>query len=98
MSVLSSIIDSTIRSLFAVVCAFVALIVAARIKPATSRPDSRVPVTTKPTPLEQKAPFVRRWQSAGHLGLGAIITGVVLAVVLSFAAAYAVGIVNNVLR
>lgn len=98
MSVLSSIIDSTIRSLFAVVCAFVALIVVGRIKPATSRPDSRVPVTTKPTPLEQKAPFVQRWQSAGHLGLGAIITGVVLAVVLSFAAAYAVGIVNNVLR
>ena len=98
MSVLSSIIDSTIRSLFAVVCAYVALIVAGRIKPATSRSDSRVPVTTKPTPLEQKSPVAQRWQSAGHLGVGAIVTGVVLAVVLSFAAAYAIGIVNNVLR
>jgi hypothetical protein len=55
-------------------------------------------VVTKPTPLEQKSTFTRRWQSAGQLGLGAIVTGVVLAVVLSFAAAYAVGIVNNVLR
>lgn len=98
MSVLSSIIDSTIRSLFAVVCAFVALIVAGRTKPATSRRESPVPVVAKPTSLEQKSTFTRRWQSAGQLGLGAIVTGVVLAVVLSFAAAYAVGIVNNVLR
>jgi hypothetical protein len=98
LSVLSSIIDSTIRSLFAVVCACVALIVAGRIKPATSRRESPVPVVTKPAMLEQKPTFTRRWQSAGQLGLGAIVTGIVLAVVLSFAAAYAVGIVNNVLR
>ena len=98
MSVLSSIIDSTIRSFFAVVCASVALIVAGRIKPATSRRESPVPVVTKATALEQKSSFSERWRSAGQLGLGAIITGVVLAVVLSFAAAYAVGIVNNVLR
>jgi len=55
-------------------------------------------VVANTTSLEQKSTFASRWQSAGQLGLGAIVTGVVLAVVLSFAAAYAVGIVNNVLR
>jgi hypothetical protein len=76
--------DVTVRAAWVVACAVVALAVISRMKPATPRRPAVVRVDNKPTPLYKEPQRNRKWQSAGFLGAGSLITGAVIACIFAF--------------
>lgn len=67
------------------------------MKPATSRRPAVVRVDNKPTPLYREPLPDQRARAFGKLSLSAVITGVVLACLIGFAVAFALGAVSGLL-
>lgn len=87
-----------IRVVTAIAFAVVALILATKAKPATPGDAAVVRVERRPTPLYRPPVANERWKSLGRLGGGALLGGAVLACLLGFAVAIALGLVDGLLR
>ncbi len=93
-----SVTGVTIRSLLVVILTLGAIFLLGRSKPARPTRPIVVRVGTHETPLYKTPDQQRRLVASGSLGVGAIVTGAVVAIVVSVAIAYAVTTVTGLLR
>lgn len=93
-----SVTGVTIRSLLVVILTLGAIFLLGRSKPARPTQSIVVRVSNRMTPLYKAPDQQRRLVASGSLGAGAVITGAVVAVLISVVIAYAVTTVTGLLR
>jgi hypothetical protein len=91
-------IDVVTRAALVALLAAVALWSIWRNKPATNHERSLVRVTVRPTPLYRYPNNRDRARSAGQLSFGAIVVGMLFALVVSVLLAYLFGAVTGLLN
>lgn len=93
----SSSVEVAVRVAWALACAVLAVVVVTRSKPATSRRPALVRVDHKPVPVHREPTAQQRVRSAGRLGAGAIVGGVLLAIVVGFLATFVLAAAGELL-
>jgi hypothetical protein len=89
---------TTVRALWVVALALVALGAVSRMKPATPRRPATVRVDQKPTPLYRE-PGRSQWKRAAGLLAGwSVVLGALLACVAGLALALALNLIGDLLR
>jgi hypothetical protein len=91
-------IDVVTRAALVALLAAVALWSIWRIKPATNHERSLVRVVVRPTPLYRSPENKERAKAAGQLGFGAIVVGMLFALVVSVLVAYLFSAVTGLLN
>lgn len=91
-------IDVVTRAALVALLAAVALWSIWRNKPATNHERSLVRVTVRPTPLYRSPNNRDRARAAGQLSFGAIVVGMLFALVVSVLLAYLFGAVTGLLN
>lgn len=89
---------TTVRALWVVALALVALAAVSRMKPATPRRHAVVRVDRKATPLHREPDSHQVRRAAGQLAGLSVVIGALLACIAGFALAVALGLVGDLLR
>lgn len=93
-----SVTGVTIRSLLVVILTLGAIFLLGRSKPARPTQPIVVRVTSRITPLYKAPDQQRRLLASATLGAGALVSGAVIAILISVVIAYAVTTVTGLLR